>query len=513
MTAKPDVVVIGAGVNGLTAAALLAKAGRRVVVLERRDVVGGLAAGEEFHPGYRTAGVLHDTTGLREGVVDALELARHGLTRRKEPAPVWTPVGPGSGVVLHHDPARAAASLQAHSAHDAAAYRRYRAFLAEVAPVVRRVLDAPPPDPAHLTAGGKWPLLATALAFRRLGKKAMMEVLRVAPMCVADWMNEYFETETLKTAIAWPGVASTFAGPWSPGTAANLLLSECAAAGSVTGGPAAVARALEAAARAGGVTLRTGAAVEGIEITSGAVSGVRLAGGEVLSASTVATSCDPRHTFLDLVPGREIPYRLEHGMRHYRGEGLAAAVHLAVRGPVVFPGADGQPVAHARLGRTLDDMERSFDPVKYGELPEALTLAAYVPSVEDPSLAPEGCSVISVLAHCVPFAPGGGWNDTARNAVADRAVAGLSAHLPDLAGRIEGREVLAPPDLEARYGVVRGHLFHGDHALDQILFRPIPECAQYRTPIPGLFLCGSGSHPGGGVTGGPGALAAKAILG
>lgn len=509
----PDVTVIGAGVNGLTAAALLAKAGRRVLVLERREAIGGLAASEEFHPGYRTAGVLHDTTGFREGVADALALARYGLVRHPEPLPVWAATAPGSGILLHHDPGRAAAVLGAQSEADAAAYRRYRGFLNEVAPVVRRVLDAPPPDPVRMTGRGAWPLLGTALAFRRLGRKTLMEILRVAPMCVADWMNEHFETEAIKVALALPAVAPTFAGPWSPGTAANLLLHECAAAGSVQGGPAAVVRALEAAARAHGVVIRTGAAVEAIEVSGGAVTGVRLAGGEVVGTTTVAASCDPRHTFLDLVPSREIPYRLEHGVRHVRGEGLAAAVHLAVRGPVAFPGADGEPVALARIGTTLDGMERTFDPVKYGQLPETLTLDAYVPTVEDPSLAPEGCNVISVLAYFVPYDLHAGWNEAARAAVGDRVVAALAGALPDLTGRIEARQVLAPPDLETRYGAVRGHLFHGDHALDQLLFRPVPECAQYRTPVAGLVLCGSGSHPGGGVTGAPGALGAKAILG
>jgi phytoene dehydrogenase-like protein len=511
-----DVVVIGAGTNGLTAAALLAKGGRKVVVLERRGMAGGLAAAEEFHPGYRTAGVLHDTSGLHPGVVDALRLTEHGLALAPEPAPVLGLLAgrAGSpGLLLHHDPDKAADAIRAHAPGDADAYRAFRAFVNAVGPIVRRFRDTVPPDPADFAVRDAGRLLSMGFSLRRLGKETMMDVLRVAPMCVADWLNEQFTSDVLKMTLAPPALLSTFAGPWSPGTAANLLIQQSIAGRWVQGGPAALAGALERAAAALGVTVRTDAAVERILVSKGTVTGVHLQGGEEIAAAVVAASCDPRHAFLDLVDSRDIPHRLEHAIRHVRGRGVAARVSLAVTGPVAFASGGASAVSRFRIGGPdFDAMERTFDPVKYGELGTALTLDGYIPTVEDPALAPQGHSVITVLATSVPYAPAGGWTDALRNRVGDRVVAALAEHAPDLPSRIAGREVLAPPDLEARYGAVQGHLHHGDHALDQVLIRPVPECSRYRTPLEGLYLCGGGSHPGGGVTCAPGSLAAGVIL-
>jgi phytoene dehydrogenase-like protein len=512
-----DVIVIGSGTNGLTAAALLAKAGRKVLVLERRGVTGGLAASEEFHPGYRTAGVLHDTSGVHPGVVDALRLTEHGLDLAPEPAPVLGLLsgrGGSPGLCLHHDPATAAEFLRPHAAADAEAYRAFRSFVDAVGPIVRRFRDTVPPDPAALAARDARHLLSLGLSLRRLGKTTMMEVLRIAPMCVADWLNEQFESNLLKVTLAGPALASTFAGPWSPGTAANLLIRESTARCSVRGGSAALAAALERAAGAFGATVRRGAAVERILVSEGRVTGVRLSGGEEISAPRVAASCDPRHVLLDLVPHREVPFGLEHGVRHFRGRGVTARVSLAVNGPLRFASGPEPAVPHFRIGGPdFDAMERTFDPVKYGEMGTSFTLDGFIPTIEDPSLAPEGHSVVTVLAASVPYGLKGGWTDEARARVGDGVVAALAVHAPDLPSRIVGREVLAPPDLEARYGAVGGHLHHGDHALDQLLVRPVPECARYRTPIEGLYLCGGGSHPGGGVTCAPGSLAAGVILG
>lgn len=509
-----DVIVIGAGTNGLTTAALLAKAGRRVVVLERRAAAGGIAAAEEFHPGYRTAGVLHDTSGLHPGVVDALRLPGFGLSVAAEPAPVLGLLSGkrGSDLLLHHDPGKAAEAIRTHAVKDADAYRAFRSFLERVSPIVRRFRDAMPPDPAALAARDAQHLVSMGVSLRRLGKDTMMEVLRVAPMCVADWMNEQFTSDVLKLTLAHPALFTTFAGPWSPGTAANLLIHESIGRSWVHGGPAALVTALGRAAEQNGVTVRTEAAVERILVSEGTVTGVRLADGTDIQAPVVAASCDPRHTFLDLVSSRDIAYPLEHGLRHYRGRGVAARVALALNGPVAFATGDAAVSRFRIAGPDFDAMERTFDPVKYGELGSALTLDGFVPTVEDPSLAPEGHSVVTVLATSVPYAPAGGWTDALRNRVGDLVVDALAVHAPDLPSRIVGREVLAPPDLEARYGLVQGHLHHGDHALDQLLLRPVPECARYKTPLPGLYLCGSGSHPGGGVTCAPGSLAAGAIL-
>jgi phytoene dehydrogenase-like protein len=513
MNGRSDVIVIGAGVNGLTAAALLAAAGRHVTVVERRPAAGGLAASEEFHPGYRTPGILHDTTGLRRSVVAALGLDGEGLRLAPEPPSVFVPSPGGGGLLLHHDPARAETGIAGASPADAAAYREHRAFIERIRGAIEPVLDGLPPDLYARGLADFRPFLGRAVALRRLGGKTLTEILRVAPMCVADWLNERFESELLKTAMAQPALTAMFAGPWSPGTAANLLLWESTARGGALGGAWTVARALEGAARAQGVELRLGASVEEVLIEEGRACGVRLAGGETLPAGAVAASCDPRRALLALVPGRYLPHRLESRMRSYRGSGTAAKVHLALSGLPEFAGREGEPFAWVRVGDSLDDLEKAFDPVKYRELGTQFMLEAYAPTLEAPELAPPGGHVLSVLVHFVPYGLEGGWTPSRRQELGDRVVAQLARYAPGLPGKIVGREVLTPVDLEERFGLVQGHLHHGDHALDQLLLRPAPECARFATPIPGLFLCGSGSHPGGGITGGPGALAARAIAG
>ena len=506
-----DTVIIGAGLNGMTAAATLAKAGRKVLVLERRPLVGGLAVSEEFHPGYRSNGVLHDTTGVRRGVVDALALEKHGLKLSPRLPSMYLPEG--GGMVLDHEPSVAANELGRVSKGDAEQYRLYREFLNSIRPVVSKVMNGAPPNVFWPGSADKWSLFTTGLSLRRLGKDTMLEAMRVAPMCVADWLNEWFETDALKAALAMPAVTSSFTGPWSPGTAANLLLFECAAEGSVVGGPRALLSALMLAASEFGVTFRTEAEVESIVIEQGRVTGVRVTDGEEIPITTVGASCDPRKTLLDLVPSRDIPYELENKLRHFRGYGTAAKINLALDCPLEFEGRGQEQFSLVRVADDLDGVEKSFDPVKYDELPERPSLDIFVPTVESPELAPDGHSVVSILAHFVPYRLKGGWTHDARQELADTVVARLGEFAPGLTSRIKGREVLAPPDLEERYGLVEGHLYHGDHTLDQLVLRPTPECARYATPVQGLFLCGGGSHPGGGLTLAPGALAAKAMLG
>jgi len=507
-----DAIVVGAGPNGLTTAALLAKAGRKVLVLERRDVIGGAAASEEFHTGYRTVGLLHDTSGVRPGVVDALSLAGYGLELSPDPKSIFVPDPKSGGLFLHHDPEQAAPEIEPFSERDIAAYKGYREFLGEIREVVGRVMDRPPPNLSDLGGKDKLSLLWTGWMLRRLGRKKMMEVMRIGTMCVADSLNERFETDLLKVALAGPAIFPSFTGPWSPGTALNLLLWESACRGSVVGGPRALIASLERAATASGATIRTGAEVQQILIREGGVRGVRLGGGEEIDCTVVATSCDPRRTFLELIDSREIPFRLEHRIRHFRGRGTTAKVNLALDGPLEFAGRSGEFFQFVRTATDLDAMEKSFDPVKYDELPENPSLDICVPTVESPDLAPDGHSVVSILAHFVPYRLKEGWTDATRKELGDTVIRTLSTYAPTLPSQIVGKEVLVPPDLEERYGLVEGHLYHGDHASDQLVLRPTPECANYRTPVNGLFLCGSGSHPGGGITCAPGALAARTIL-
>ncbi|HEU5055832.1 MAG TPA: NAD(P)/FAD-dependent oxidoreductase [Kofleriaceae bacterium] len=497
-------VVIGAGLNGLTCATLLARKGHKVVVLEAAGAAGGIAAPVEFHPGYRSAGVLHDTSGLRPRAVSQLALEQHGLKLRGRRPDVVALAGdqrlsiPGDG-----EAARVRAALGA----DADGYLRYRAALDRMRPVLASFLDMPPVDVVRVETVSRWELLKRAMKVRRLGRRDMLELLRLPPMCVADWLGEFMTSAPLKAALAWPAVTGDFLGPWSPGSTATLLLAEAAAGPGVEGGGSAIAAALEKAARAAGVTIRTGARAARIAVDKGAVTGVELAGGERVAADLVAATCHPRTVFLDLLPPAATAFRLRERIASFRSRGTTAQVLLAVEKPIELP--DG--AALARVAGHVDDIERAFDAVKHRRSPDAAVLEVAVPSASDPSLAPAGAAVLS--AHVfAPYAVEGGWTDAAREKLARRVIEVLDRHLPGVREAVVGKAVLAPPDIEARYGLPGGNLHHGEHGLDQLLVRPIPECIGYRTPIAGLYLAGSGSHPGGGLTCAPGLLAAETIL-
>ena len=510
--ARFDVVVIGAGHNGLVAACVLAKAGRRVLVLERRDVIGGMCAGEEFHRGYRTAGLLHDTGQIRIGLADALHLDEHGL-ELGPPESVLLAEADGAGVVLGGEDT--SGSIARVSERDARRWEDYRAFVERARRVIEPLLNEIPPDLAArgLVAMPLAALARSAWAAHRLGRDELSELLRVPPMCVADWLNEWFEGDLLKVGLASAALVGTWAGPWSPGTAANLLLLECATTRSVRGGAAALVTALERASRALGVIVRTDAEVASIRLDAGVASGVVLAGGEEISAPVIAASCDPRTVFLNLLAAGTLPLVHERRAETIRARGTAAKVHLALSRRLEFASRPGERVERARVaGRTLDDLERSFDSVKYGRFSDAPILDVYVPTVTRPDFAPDGGEVVSILAHFAPHALAGGWTDSARERLGDAVVASLARVAPGAAASVVAREVLTPADIATRFGVTGGHIHHVEHALDQLVMRPTLATMRYATPVPGLFLCGSGSHPGGGVTGAPGALGAAAIL-
>ncbi len=507
---KYDAIIIGAGHNGLTTATVLAKAGRRVLVLESRPVVGGLASGCEFHPGYRTQGLLLDTSGVRRSVVDDLGLERYHLKFEEEPA-VYIPQKDGPGLTLHRDPA-VMANKNEGSSKDKKAYKEYREFLSRISGLVRTVLEHEAPPIADSGFAGFGALVRSGLALRLLGRDTMLEVLRIAPMCVSDWLNEQFSDNLLKAALAQPALHGSFMGPWSAGSVATLLIGECSAKGSVRGGPAALARALEAAAKDHGVEVRTATKVSRIRFKDGAVSGVLTDKGE-FEAPVVASSLDPKNTFYNLLGTADIPIALDDQIRVIRMRGTTAKVNLALKGPLEFSARPGELFAAARTGEALDELERAFDAVKYGRFSEKPILDIRVPTVTDTSLAPRDHHVVEILVHFAPYDLKGGWTDEKRTSLGDTVVDTLAEYAPTLKERMAAREVLTPKDLEECYGLSSGHIYHGEQALDQLYsFRPSADCAQYATPLPGLFLCGSGSHPGGGITCAPGALAARAIL-
>jgi len=513
MSAAYDVIVIGGGHNGLTTATFLARAGRSVLVVERGGELGGLASSDEFHPGYRSAGLLQDTGGVRRGIVRELGLERHGLQLRREPPRVLALGDDGPGLMLSGNVAAATRTLGTFSTRDARRYGGYRAYIDSVRHVFAALLDEPPLDLLDPAADGNWTLLRHAVRLRRLGRKSMMELLRLPAMPLDDWLGEWFECDLLKAALALPALSGTWLGPRSPGSSANLLLREAVAGPGVSGGAPALVAALERAARDAGVEIRVASRVERILVESERACGVVLGDGEELRAAVVAASCDPRQTFLKLLPATAIGSSLEHSIRNYRTRGTTALLLLALDAPLRFATESEGEVEYARCASSLRQLEQAFDAVKYRRLPERPVLEIHVPSVSTPGLAPPGHAVVSMLVHFVPFDLDGGWNEDQRERIGDRVVQLLEQHAPGVSSHVVARKMRSPLDIATHYGVTNGQIHHGEQSLDQLLVRPAPGCNRYRTPLPGLYLCGSGSHPGGGLTCAPGALAARAILG
>lgn len=510
MSTRVDAIVIGAGTNGLTTAAHLARAGRRVLVLERRAEAGGLAAPEEFHPGYRAAGLLDSTTGVRPSVVEALGLAAHGLRLRDEP-PTVLALGDGTSepLPIHGRVEAAAEAIGRVCPRDGEQYRAWAALLQRLAPAVEALFGRPPVDVIDLESQHLWDLGSRALRVRRLGRDDLRELLRLPAMSVADVLGERFETERLRTTLALPACLPTFGGPWQPGNVLELLRQRCLGGPGVVGGGPMLVAALETAARAAGAELRTTAPVASIRVSSDGVQGVTLESGETIEAGLVAASCHPQHALGELLPRGLLSARLEHRIGVFRSRGRLAVLRLALRRPPRF-GSEGAELACT--GEHVDQLERAFDATKYGDVPPEPVLRIHVPTHADPGLAPEGHAVLSVTVCFVPHPRRGGWTEEAREALADAVVERLGRHDAGLPDAVVARELLTPADLETRYGLPGGHLFHGEHGLDQLLVRPTPECLRYATPVPGLWLCGSGSHPGGGLSCAPGDLAARAIL-
>lgn len=509
---KYDIIVIGGGHNGLTTATILAQKGKKVIVVEKRDLLGGIAAGEEFYPGYSTTGLLHDTSGVRSQVVKDLQLEKHGLRFDNNRADVTILSKDGKSVMVHSDVNRTAASISKFSENDTKAYKAYQEFLKKVSKVINDLMDNPPPnvDVENLTMASLVVLAKKGLMLKGLGNKTMMELLKVAPMCLSDYLNEKFETDFLKAGLAAPALYGSYAGPRSAYSTINLMLWECASRNNIKGGPQALIDALRKAAKQAGVDIRTSAEVEKILLDAeGVVRGVRLKGGEEINAMKVAASCTPKETFLNLFDDFELEYELDYWIDKIRSRGTTAKVNLAINKKVKL---NDQTVEYARTGNSFDEMEKAFDPVKYKKVTDAPFLDIHIPTNSNFSLAPNGHSVISVLVHQIPYNFEVGWSEDAKKKLGENVLKELEIYSPGLSKAVVGMEVLSPVDLEGRYTLTGGHIYHGEHFVDQLITRPIPTCSRYSTPVSGLYLCGSGSHPGGGITCMPGYLSAKMIL-
>jgi len=513
MAERYDALVIGAGPNGLAAALQLARAGKQVLVLERAAQPGGLSARREFHPGYAVPGLLHDEALTTRAIAAKLDLERHGLRFAAPPA-LYIAESTGPGLLLDPDPVRAAAAISERSRPDAAHYTSYRAFLRRIQPLLESVQSTPPPPLAPSGLRDLLDLARHGLGLMKLAKADQLELARVAPMCVADFLNERFATPALVEALAARAVASTWSGPWSAGTTTNLLLAEASGGEAIAGGPAGLVAALLAAAAAAGVVVRCNAEVTRIVVERSSVKGVALSTGETLGADVVLSAVDPKRTMLQLVPPGTLPIRIEDEFRRIRCRGTAAKVHLALAGPLDLAATPGERLEAISIGGGhVDELERAFDAIKYRRCSPRPHLAVRVPTMSDASLAPAGHHVASIQASFAPYDLEGGWSEEAKRALGEAVLARLAEHVPALRERIVAMEVISPRDLAAELALTGGQLHHGEMALDQLLvMRPAPSAARYATSVPGLFLGGAGSHPGGGVRPTAGLLAAEALL-
>ncbi|HKG47293.1 MAG TPA: NAD(P)/FAD-dependent oxidoreductase [Pyrinomonadaceae bacterium] len=515
-----DVIIVGGGHNGLVAACYLAKSGLKTLVLEAREIVGGGAVTEEIRPGFRCSTLDHVVGPFSSQILADLNLARHGLEMINPEVRVLALAPDGRHLCIYNDPGRTVSEIEKFSANDAKSYPGFVNSFSRIGGVLAPLLSMTPPSIDQPTKTDLWHLGKVGLAFRGLGKKDEYRLLRWAPMAVADLVSEWFETELLRATVAARGIHGAFAGPWSAGTSLGLLWQAAldgSAIGSASypkGGAGGLAQALANAATAAGAEIRTSARVAQI---SGAYSDkpkVVLEGGEEIDSRAIVSNADPRMTFLNLVD----PIDLEPGfllkMRNYRAPGVVAKINLALDGLPSFRGVKDAAKLSGRIhiGPEIDYLERAFDASKYGEFSTDPYLDINIPSLGDPSLAPAGKHVMSIHVQFAPYKLNQGDWTTRREEFASNVIDKLEVYAPNLRELIVASQVITPLDLEQKHGLSGGHIHHGEQTLDQFFtFRPLIGWAQYRTPLKRLYLCGAGTHPGGGLTGLPGANAAREI--
>jgi phytoene dehydrogenase-like protein len=511
-----DIVIIGGGHNGLVTAFYLAKAGFKPLVLERRNQLGGAAITEEFHPGFRSS-VLAHSAALRPDIVRDMQLEKHGLNLIT-PEIEQTAFSPdGRALVIHRAKQKAAQEIANFSQNDAERYPQFQKSVTKIAGVISHLLTLSPPEIETPNTGDLLGLLKVGRLARGLGKKDMFSLLRWAPMAVADLAAEFFETELLRATVAAQGIFGTFAGPWSAGTGLIYLLRAAHGRPSFAhGGTGAITQAMASAAQKAGAEIRTGAEVIEISVKSNAAQGVVLSTGEQILARAVISNADPKRTFLKLTDPSLLSPTFTKRLQNYRMNGTVAKVNLALSALPTFTGIDensGALTGRIHIGPDIDYLERAFDESKYGNFSRAPYLELTIPSLTDPSLAPQGNHVMSIYMQYAPYKLKKGTWEEQRTGLGDTVVKTLAQYAPDLPGKILSHRIITPADLEEQYGLTGGHIFHGELALDQIFtMRPMLDWARYRTPIDNLYLCGSGTHPGTGLTGVSGANAAREII-
>jgi four helix bundle protein len=514
-----DVIIIGGGHNGLVSAAYLARAGRRVLVLERRHVLGGAAVTEEIFPGFKFSVCSYVVSLLRPEIIRELDLPTHGL----EILPLdgtFTPMPDGNYLWRVNDHARTRREIARHSKLDAEAYDEYGKAMVDMGRFVKPILNMTPPDPTSLDPRGLMDLLWLGRRFQALSDDDKYNQIQLMTMSAVDFLDQWFETDVLKATMSASGIIGTFLGVRSPGTAYVLLhhyMGEIDGAfrswGLSRGGTGAISESIASAARQAGAEVRTETAVSKIIVRNGGAVGVALDNGDYLTSDVVASSADPHQTFLRMVGTEHLPDEFVSEIRRYKFRGSSGKVNIALDGLPDFkslPGAGPHLRGAISISPSVNYMERAYDDAKYGRYSRRPYIDIVIPSLTDPSVAPPGKHVMSCFVQYAPYHLKEGTWDDQREAFGDTVVNTIAEYAPNIRDLILHRQVLTPLDLEREWGLTEGNIFQGELTLEQLFFlRPAPGWAQYRTPIKNLFMCGSATHPGGGIMGAPGRNAAK----
>jgi len=520
-----DAIVIGAGHNGLTAAAYLGRAGLKTLVLERREIVGGCCVTEEIAPGCRASTTSYIASMLRPEVIRDLKLAEHGLRMVPCDPAIQVAFPDGRVVPWWAERDRAVSEFRKHSPRDAETFVEIDNRLKKLARYLQPFFLEPPPEVHAKSVAGWSDLLRIGKRFRGISSAEISQLISFLTGSLGEFLDRNYESDVIKTLFLANNVYGKHGGPYQPGTAIGLLFHLLSGGeqelqgyyGHVMGGMGAITQAMASACRQFGVDIRTSSPVAQIDTRQGRTRGVVLDNGTELRAKIVLSNADPKRTFLTMLPEKELPADFVHAMHGIKMAGPCAKVNVALSEEPRFTGT---PASHTPLERTfytlvpsLEFAERCYDISKFGEIPEELWVDCVIASNADDSLAPAGTHIMTCFVQYVPFKLRRGSWDENRELLGQRVIRKIAEHAPNVSNSVIACQVLTPLDLERTYGLTEGNIFHGDLTLEQLFFmRPLPGWSQYRTPIEGLYLCGAGAHPGGGVTGAPGHNASHQAL-